>query len=165
MKHSAVESSLVGSAGEYYVLYRLCMEGMLAALAPRNAPTVDILVLNADETIAASIQVKTRRIGADKGWHMSKKHEEIAHPSLFYAFVDLEPASPAVFIVPSATVAKAVRKSHKAWLATPGRKGQAHNDTDMRRIIPCYPYAVDGCPDGWLEQHRDQWDQLRRNDR
>jgi hypothetical protein len=163
MKRGVIEPSMVGSAGEHYVLYQLHMLGMMAALAPRNAPTVDILVLHADETIAASLQVKTRRSGADKGWHMSEKHERIENSRLFYAFVDLEPSAPTVFIVPSAIVAEAVRKSHKAWLATPGRKGQAHNDHDMRRIIPNYPYAVESYPDGWLDKYLNQWDQLRRS--
>lgn len=164
MTRSTIESSLVGSAGEHYVLYRLYMRGMMAALAPRNAPTVDILALHSDETIAASLQVKTRRSGTDKGWHMNKKHERIENPRLFYAFVDLEPSVPAVFIVPSAIAAEAVRRSHKAWLVTPGHKGQQHNDHDMRRIIPNYPYKVDDYPDGWLDRYLDQWEQLRRSD-
>jgi hypothetical protein len=43
---SPLERSLVGPAGEYYVLYRLHQQGLLASLAPRGAPTVDILVLS-----------------------------------------------------------------------------------------------------------------------
>lgn len=163
MTRSVVEKSLVGPAGEHYVLYQLHLRGMMAALAPRNAPTVDILVLHPDETIAASLQVKTRRSGTDKGWHMSEKHEQIENPRLFYAFVDLEPSIPSVYIVPSSIVAEVVRESHKAWLATPGRKGQKHNDTTMRRIIPNYPFMVPGYSDGWIDKYHDQWDQLRRH--
>ncbi|AUX48238.1 uncharacterized protein SOCE26_097690 [Sorangium cellulosum] len=35
-----LERALVGPAGEHYVLYQLHMMGMLASLAPTNAPTV-----------------------------------------------------------------------------------------------------------------------------
>src|ERR1041385_5929234 len=114
-KRSRLEKALVGPAGEHYVLFKLHMEGMLAALAPRNAPSVDILVLNEDETIAATVQVKTKTYGFDGGWHMSKKHETLIRPTLFYAFVDLQPAVPATFIVPSKTVAAVCKEEHAAW--------------------------------------------------
>ena len=34
--------------------------------------------------------------------------------------------------VPSKEVAKYVKREHRKWLDTPGRKGQSHNDTSMR---------------------------------
>ena len=81
----------MGPAGEHFALFKLHLEGMLAALAPRNAPSVDVMVLNGDETIAATVQVKTRTDGFDGGCHMKDKHEHLVRPTLFYAFVDLEP--------------------------------------------------------------------------
>jgi hypothetical protein len=90
-----VEKALVGPAGEHYVLYQLYRHGMLASLAPPGTPTVDVLVLAADQSVVATVQVKTRTYGADGGWHMSAKHEHIVEPRCFYAFVDLEPDSPA----------------------------------------------------------------------
>jgi hypothetical protein len=97
-KRSQLEKSLVGPAGEHYVLYRLFREGMLASLAPPGSPTVDVLVLNPDETVIATLQVKTRTVGRDKGWQMSEKHERFEKPRCFYAFVDLEEAAPIVYI-------------------------------------------------------------------
>lgn len=157
-----LERALVGPAGEHFVLYKLHMEGMLASLAPNNAPSVDILVLNEDETIAASIQVKTRTYGADGGWHMKSKHEKLARPNLFYVFVDFEPEVPAAFVVPSAVVAAVVRESHASWLATPGRKGRTHKDGDLRRILPRYKTPVTLARDGWLEPYKNNWAQLRQ---
>lgn len=151
----------MGPAGEHYVLFRLHMEGMLAALAPTNAPTVDILVLNEDETIAATIQVKTRTYGGDGGWHMKAKHENFVRPGLFYAFVDLEPESPTTFVVPSKVVAKVIREAHHAWLITPGKNGNPHKDGEMRRILPAYRYPVSSAPTGWMEQYKDNWSLLR----
>jgi hypothetical protein len=90
---------LVGPAREHYVLYQLYRHGMLASLAPPGTPTVDVLVLATDQSVVATVQVKTRTYGADGGWHMSEKHENIVEPRCFYAFLDLEPHPPATFIV------------------------------------------------------------------
>lgn len=148
-KPSQLERSLIGPAGEYYVLFRLHMQDMLASLAPRGSPTVDILVLNPDESVSATLQVKTRTRGADGGWHMSAKHEYIARSGLFYAFLDLEPIPYRTYIVPSQVIAKLLSKSHQVWLNTPGKHGRLHKEHDMRRVRPDYPFQVDGHPPGW----------------
>jgi len=124
-KRSQREKSLVGPAGEYYVLYRLYHLGLLASLAPRGAPTVDVLVLSPDETVVATLQVKARTRGPDGGWPMSLKHERIVQPRCFYAFVDFEPKLPVTYIVPSKVVADVLARSHQAWLGAPGRGGRA----------------------------------------
>ena len=157
---SKVQKALVGPAGEHYVLYQLYRHGMLASLAPPGTPTVDVLVLATDQSVVATVQVKTRTYGADGGWHMSEKHENIVEPRCFYTFVDLEPHPPATFIVPSAVVAEVLRIAHQAWLSTPGRGGRAHRDHKMRRILPSYSFEVAGYPPGWLDQYRDCWDLL-----
>lgn len=123
-ERTALQRALVGPAGEHYVLFRLYQQGMLASLAPPGAPTVDVLVLSPDETVIASVQVKTRTYGRDKGWMMGQKHEAIVQPRCFYAFVDLEPDTPVSYIVPSCVVADVLAKSHVSWLATPGRGGK-----------------------------------------
>jgi hypothetical protein len=159
-KPTPLQRALVGPAGEHYVLFRLYREGMLASLAPPGSPTVDVLVLAPDESVIASLQVKTRTYGRDKGWHMSAKHERIIAARLFYAFVDLE-AEPAVtYVVPSNVVAEVLKKSHKAWRAAPGARGQQRNDTDMRRIQPEYPDRFPGYRPDWLEEWRERWDLL-----
>jgi hypothetical protein len=134
---------------------------MLASLAPPGSPDVDILVLSSDQTIVASLQVKTRTYGPDQGWHMSEKHEGIVEDRLFYAFVDLEAEPPATYIVPSRMVAEVVAKSHQLWLETPGRGGRAHRDSNLRRLRPDYsPLEVLGYEGTWLEQYREGWNLL-----
>lgn len=161
-ERSRLEKALVGPAGEHYVLYRLHAEGILASLAPRNAPTVDILVLNDDETVAATVQVKTRILGADGGWHMSIKHETLIRPRLFYVFVDLQPPIAKAFVIPSAIVAKVLRQAHAAWLGGHGRKGHTRRDTPMRRILPVFRDPVPAAPPGWLDRWESRFDQLKR---
>lgn len=142
------------------MLFRLYRQGMLGSLAPPGSPTVDVLVLSPDQSVIASLQVKTRTYGADKGWHMSIKHETIIEPRLFYAFVDLEPELPVTYIVPSEVVADVLRKSHRAWLSTPGAKGQQRNDNVMRRVKPTYPDPWPDYSDTWLDEWRERWDLL-----
>lgn len=152
-----MERALVGPAGEHYVLYRLHRLGLLASLAPRGAPTVDILVLSPDEQVIATIQVKARTKGPDRGWPMNVKHEEISAPRYFYALVDFEPSQPVTYIVPSVVVADFVKKSHAAWLNTPGAGGRAHRDNVMRRVQPAPSHAVPGYLPDWLDRYQEAW--------
>lgn len=156
----ARDSILVGAAGEDYVLYQLHRRGILAALSPANSYAADILVFSPSMSVGSMVQVKTRTTGRDSGWHMRQKHEALIHPRLFYAFVDLERASPIVHVVPSATVADVLRRSHQAWLSAPGARGRPHRDHEMRRILPRYSHDVPGLEQGWLGQWLDRWDLL-----
>lgn len=150
-------ATLTGAAGEHFVLYQLLLRGLKAGLAPSGAPDVDLLVVDDDAGVVRGIQVKTRTVGRDGGWHMKVRHEALASPNLLYVFLDLEPEVPVSYVVPSRVVARVIRDSHAAWLARPGRGGRAHRSTDMRRLLPRYPFPVPGVPDGWLGRYREKW--------
>ena len=154
------DSVLTGSAGEHYVLYKLHREGILAAQSPTGARETDILVFD-HHNLGKRIQVKTRTHGADGGWHMGLKHEKLVDEGLIYAFVDLEPDPPAVYLVPSGVVASAIARSHVSWLAAPGKGGREHREFDFRRLLPEWPFVVEGFEGRWLEQYRDRWELLR----
>ena len=153
----SVPTTLVGAAGEHYVMFQLYRRGIMVGQPPQGVADVDLLVLDEKAQIMKNIQVKTRSKGADGGWHMKKKHDTLISPHLWYVFVDMEPDSPTCFVIPSQVVADAVRTAHQIWMATPGLKGQAHKETDMRRIRPSYPFDVTGYPNGWMDQYREQW--------
>src|SRR3974390_2174238 len=124
-----VESSTTAAAGEYYVMCELLRRGLIAALAPRGVPNTDIVVTNKIGDQLCAVQVKTRlERPADGGWHMKAKHEEIASPQLYYAFVCFGVEPPGCWIVPSRIVAKALKESHRKWLGMRGRNGQEHKD-------------------------------------
>jgi hypothetical protein len=159
-------SSLLGAAGEHYVMSQLLRRGFIAALAPVGVPTADIVVTDDIGERACAIQVKTRReLGSDGGWHMKAKHEDVRGASLFYVFLSF-PADvrqlPDAFVVPSIIVADALYAAHRAWLARPGRGGKPHKDGEMRRFLP--DYSREGLGEtyglGWLEHYRDAWSQL-----
>jgi hypothetical protein len=156
-------SVLTGAAGENYVLHRLHLRGILASPAPPGARIADLLVFDPAMSVGSMIQVKTRTKGTDRGWHMSQKHEtpEYVHPRLFYAFVDLEPTPPVVYVVPSRVVADVVARSQRAWEELPGKGGRPHSrETKFRRLVPKYPFDVPGLADGWLEEWKERWDLL-----
>jgi hypothetical protein len=138
----------VGVTGEYLVAAELSRRGYVATLTLRNTRGIDILASNSDATQSVGIQVKTAQ-SVKPNWMMNKKAEADVAEHLFYVFVCLASEGSATFyVVPRKVVAKHVRESHAKWLKTPGRKGQAHKDTDMRRYKdPAHKY-------------KDRWDLL-----
>lgn len=158
------QSTLLGAAGEFHVMAELLRRDYIAALAPHGVPTADIVVMDLEGTRLCSIQVKTRRdIGTDGGWHMKAKHENVRGERLFYCFVDFGKSfSPAVVhVLPSDVVADALTVSHRKWLAKPGKGGQEHKDSEMRRLLPDYTrffeVGENPYPRGWLDRYRDAW--------
>jgi hypothetical protein len=147
-KHELVKLSgvQVGVAGEYLVAAELSRRGYVATLTLRNTRGIDILASNLDATKSVGIQVKTSQ-GANPKWIMSKKAEADVAENLFYVFVCLVPHAAATFYVaPRRVVATFTCESHQRWLDTPGRRGQAHRDSDMRKFND---------PD---HKYKDRWD-------
>lgn len=152
------DTSLTGAAGEHLVLSRLLARGHLAAQAPRGTRKADILVNFLDDRRPCLIQVKARQSGRDLGWHMQEKHESQIEEDLFFCFVDLEPEFPVVYVLPSSVVAEAIATDNAIWLATPGRNGQDHNPTKLRRLTN----VMKGKEPGWLEEYKENWDLILR---
>ncbi len=162
---SIKHSTMIGAAGEYYVLARLSLLGKIAAQARRGVPNADIVVSSVDGDRLCAVQVKTRRgKGTDHGWHMSKKHEALTAGGLFYAFVDFvstERPAPVTYLVPSAVVAQVLEVMHRTWLFRPGKNGHQRKDSDFRRFMPDYTI---NCGDeaspytrGWLDPYKEAW--------
>jgi hypothetical protein len=85
---------------------------------------------------------------------MQEKHESAVEDDLFFCMVDFEPASPLVYVLPSHVIAEAVRTDHSIWMATPGKLGQPHWATKMRRLKP----KSQGQEPSWLDQYLERWD-------
>lgn len=159
-------STLLGAAGEYYVMAQLLRRGLIAALAPAGVPNADIVVSDEVGDRLCALQVKSRLAkGSDGGWHMRAKHERIRSEFLYYVFVDFGAsldAHPVCYIVPSEVVADVIQRSHALWLKMPGQRGQERKDGDLRRMLPDYDRV--GLPigrgAGWLEKYREAWEPL-----
>ena len=158
-------STLLGAAGEHYVMSELLRRGFIAAPAPQGAPNMDVIVADVQGRQLCGIQVKTRSgRGGDGGWHMRPKHEELQADRLFYCFTDFghsEGERPQVYVIPSRKVAEVIARSHRAWLANPGKGGRVRQDSSVRRLLPDYDYAYrpgpNPYPKGWLDPYRDAW--------
>ena len=123
-----------GVAGEYFVAEELSRRGCVASLTLRNTRGIDILASNADATKSVGIQVKTSQ-GTRAEWLLNAKAGAELAENLFYVFVSLPPhGQPSFYVVPRATVATVVRADHSKWLATPGREGQQHGPSNMRKF-------------------------------
>jgi len=81
---------------------------------------------------------------------LSEKAEAFYADNLFYVFVNLKnwDERPAFYVVPSKVVAVYVERTHREWLESPGKKGQAHKDNPVRQFRD------------EEEQYRDRWDLL-----
>jgi hypothetical protein len=144
---------LSGVAGEYFVAGELSRLGYVASITLRNTRGIDILASNADATRSVAIQVKTRR-DSGSAWVLNKKSEEAPDgdvaDNLFYVFVSLNgAAAPSYHIVPRLAVAEYIRDDHAKWLASPGKRGQAHRDNTMRKFADV------------KNEYRDAWHLLR----
>jgi hypothetical protein len=129
-----LSSIQTGVSGEYFVAAELSRRGYIASLTLRNTRGIDVLASNADATKSVGIQVKTCS-GVKPDWMLSKKAEIDLAENGFYVFVCLpSQGEPVFYVVLRKDVAKYVRESHSEWLQAPGRKGQKHNDTEMRRF-------------------------------
>jgi hypothetical protein len=155
--------TILGAAGEHYVMCQLLRRNMIAALAPAGVPNSDIVVTDRLGDRLCAVQVKVRReLGSDGGWHMDQKHETLISPNLFYCFVDfgkLLTEPPKTWIVPSGIVAQSLLDMYGDWLVTPGKKGQRRNDTSFRRFLPEYK-PLPNYKLGWLQPYLENWGSL-----
>ncbi len=87
-------------------MYQLYKRGLMVGQPPQGVADVDLLVLDEKADIVKSVQVKARSKGADGGWHMKAKHEQLKNPRLWFIFVDMEPTDPICYVMPSSVVAK-----------------------------------------------------------
>lgn len=130
---------LCGVAGEFFVAAELSRRGYIASITLRNSKGIDILASNQEATRQVGIQVKSNQ-GSRKDWILNQKAEEYYADNLYYVFVNLKLdlsgsfTRPDYFIVPSKVVADQVRENHRRWLSSPGRRGQDHQDTRMRKF-------------------------------
>jgi hypothetical protein len=130
-----LSKGITGIAGEYFVAAELSRRGFMASITLRNNDSIDIHVSKNSGSEIFAIQVKTNQYGG-RSWPLNKKCELLKALNLFYVFVSLKGLTerPEYFIVPSEHIAESIKNGHAKWLATPGKKGQSHQDTNMRQF-------------------------------
>lgn len=146
-----------GSSAQFFVAGELCRRNLVAVVTMGNTPNTDILCSNSEGTKFLHIQVKTFR-PTDKGVTVGVKAEKDYGATFFWVLAGIPLANSnedfMFYIIPSKDMAKNVKEQHEIWLATPGKKGQAHNETSMRTInLPPKENL-----NGWnLEKYKNNW--------
>ena len=133
MKKKNISGIQSGVSGEYFVAAELSRRGYMCSITLKNTKGIDILVSNEKSSKLVGVQVKTNNSDR-KAWLLNKKAENLSEENLVYVFTNLKRLDelPDFYIVPSEVVAEFVKKGHKSWLDTPGKREQKHKDTSMR---------------------------------
>ena len=131
------EGTLIGNAGEYYVVAELLKRGIVASLAPRNAPGFDVLATRGHFT--TRIRVKTKSEQYDI-WQWSAKPDgtifrDLLGHSDFTVLVNLtdETCNLEFFVVPTHIIHEWLVTRFTTWLNTPGKNGRPHSATNRKR--------------------------------
>ena len=150
--------TLIGNAGEYYVVAELLKRGIIAALAPRNAPGFDILAASPKKTVR--IRVKTESEKYDV-WQYSVKKDG----SIFRFLQDKEDFTVLVhladdvrgvryFIIPTQIVNNWLVQDWDEWIRTPGRNERPHSKNNPKRNLAHKNHEEE------LKQFENNWDGL-----
>jgi hypothetical protein len=149
-----VVTRFVGEAGEHHVVAELYRRGWVAAQVGRGTAGIDVMAHRPDGSRQVDLQVKATT-NRRRDWQTGEKAERLRRPNLYYALVHFAPdGAPVTYVVPSGIVAEYAARSHRTWLAAPGRGGRPHRDNTMRRIED---HTGLGRPQGWLEEYREAW--------
>ena len=133
------EGSLIGNAGEHYVVAELLKQGVIAALTPRNTPAFDILATKGK--VSARIRVKTKSEQYDHfQWNIKKDgtiFREISRNNDFIVLVNLKTKleRPDFFIVPTMQINRWPVSEYKKWLKTPGKNNRPHSPDNKQRHL------------------------------
>lgn len=152
------EGTLIGNAGEFYVAAELLKRGVIAALAPRNAPAVDILATKGTRTVRLRVKTKTAEYTV---WQWAVKKDgkifrDLGEEDDFTVLVNLTPETKdlAFFIVPTHQLNTWLVDGFKKYVDTPGKNGRPHDPSNPKRNLPYPMIAKD------LDQYRDNWDAI-----
>lgn len=156
----AGEGTLIGNAGEFYVAAELLKRGIIAALAPRNAHSLDILAAKGTQT--ARIRVKTKSEDYHDWQWMIKKDgsifRDISPKSDFTVLVNLtaDTKDMAYFIVPTHVLNGWLCDDYDTWVSTPGRHGRPHDpeNKNKKRNLSFPKHEAQ------LQPYRNAWDSL-----
>jgi len=151
----AGEGALIGNAGEYYVVAELLKRGIVAALAPRNAPSFDILATRKNQTVKIRVKTKSQEYPI---WQYSVKKDgsifrDLSKHGDFTVLVDLamETKNLKFYIVPTYQINEWLKKDFEKWVSTPGKNNRPHDPANKKRNLSQEKYAreLSKCLNKW----------------
>ena len=157
-KVKAGEGTLVGNAGEHYVMAELLKRSAIAALAPRNAPSFDIIATKGDKTVRVRVKTKSEQYDIWQ-WVIKKDgsiFRNISPTGDFTVLVNLTTLTKdlAFYVIPTAALDKTLKQNHDEWVRTPGKNGRPHDPSNKQRTLSYKKYST------WLAGFLHQWDLL-----
>ncbi len=136
----------------------LLKRGIIAALAPRNAPGFDILATKGGKDVRIRVKTKSEEWPI---WQWSAKKDGTIFLHLdqgrdFTVLVDLAEdfRNLRYYIVPTATLDVWLREDHAAYLRTPGRNGRMHSADNNKRHLHQEKHAA------MITPYCDRWEML-----
>ena len=132
------KGTLIGNAGEYFVVAELLRRGMIAALAPRNAPAIDILADDGKKMI--KIRVKSKS-DPSLNWQWGVKKDGCVHRNIanedYCILVDLKTIGhyPDFYMFKTKEIDDLIKKRFEEWLKTPGKNNRPHDPNNKHRSI------------------------------
>lgn len=146
-----------GNASQFFVAAELCRRGYSAVVTLGNTPNTDILCSNLEGTKFVHIQVKTY-VPGNSSCSVGMKATKFFGDNFFWILAGIPQPGSTVsneyYIIPNRVMVDNEPKYHRLWLETPGKNGQAHNDTTMRVVLlppSISPYYWDISP------YRNNW--------
>lgn len=132
-----------GNCGEYFVAAELERRGYTVAIPMSNVEDFDILAINRKTHKQIAVQIKTNKT-EKKVWMLKKRNEELVGDNVYYVFVILNGLNnPEYHIVPSTIVSNSIKEQYIKWLEAPGRNGQKHNESSIRKFDDVYDLYLD----------------------
>ena len=148
----------VGNAGEYYVMAELLKQDIVAALAPRNTPSFDILATKDRRTVTIRVKTKSQHIPI---WQYSVRKEnpifrDLSEKGDFTVLVDLaiETKNMKFYVLPTKQVNTWLKRDFEVWLKTPGKRGRPHSPENPKRNLDQKKYSQE------LSKHLNRWENL-----
>jgi len=147
--------TLIGNAGEYYVVAELLKRDVIAALTPRNTPSFDILATKGNHTIRIRVKTKSQEY---RVWQWSAKRDgaifrDLSRDGDFTILVDLamETKELKFYIIPTYKIDSWLKDDFDKWLKTPGKKGQQRSPTNPKRNLneDTYSKKLSTCLNKW----------------
>src|SRR3989344_5530916 len=149
-----------GSASQFFIAGELCRRGLVAVVTMGNCPNTDILCSNKEGTKFVHIQVKTFRPG-DRTCSVGRKAGINYGSNFFWILCGIPTKDSArefeYYIIPATDMSKNIGEAHDKWMRALGKKGQAHNDSNVRTV---------GLPprkgfNGWdISKYLNRWDKI-----
>jgi hypothetical protein len=152
------EGTLIGNAGEYYVMAELLKRGIIAALAPRNAPSFDILATRGNRTVRIRVKTKSQEYPI---WQYSVKKDgsifrELSKDGDITVLVDLAMATKDLkfYIVPTYQINEWLEKDFIEWVSTLGKNNRPHDPANKKRNLSHEKHVQE------INKYFNQWEKL-----